>query len=277
MQYEYGGQLMTRSSLTETGLAISYTRNALGQVEQAMSPEVTYVNTYDGANRLATVTDSRGNHQLQYEYTTGGRLRMRRQLDAGMNEVSRTDYVYDKVGRLSALWAGQGEMVSFVYDAGGRLTEQWLPTGVNTRYTYNADNTLQMVEHRSANGTQFGEHTYTYNNVGQREQAVHQDLTCNTTTTETMSYDAAESAHAGHDGGNGKWATTVNETESYTYDALNNRLAHTLNGNTEYYIYDAANQLLSIRQGSATGPELHGLSYDDNGNLETKTRVRTGR
>ena len=194
---------------------------------------------------------------------------MRRQLDASQNEVSRTDYVYDKVGRLSALWAGQGEMVSFVYDAGGRLTEQWLPTGVNTRHSYNADNTLQLVEHRSASGTQFGEHEYTYNTVGQRATAEHRDLTCATTTTETYTYDTLNRLTSVSTLEVENAQTTVDETESYTYDALNNR--RTVNGNTDHYLYNAANQLTSIRLGSSSGSVLNDFTYDPNGNLVSKT------
>ena len=48
-------------------------------------------------------------------------------------------------------------------------------------------------------------------------------------------------------------------------------MTRTLNGSTDHYLYDAANQLESIRQGSPTGPELHGFMYDDNGNLQAKT------
>ncbi|MCH7615763.1 MAG: RHS repeat protein, partial [Nitrospinae bacterium] len=102
MSYGYGGQLISRSGI---GLSVSYTRKILGQVIQANSNAVTYDYTYDTAHRVATITDSRGPQTLSYTYTTGGRLTTRKQLHLGA-EVSRTDYVYDAVGRLSAMWAG---------------------------------------------------------------------------------------------------------------------------------------------------------------------------
>ena len=89
-----------------------------GQVTQAFSDAVTYDYTYDAAHRVATITDSRGPQTLGYTYTPGGRLKKRTQTHQGA-EVSRTDYVYDAVGRLSAMWAGSGEVITFVYDAGG--------------------------------------------------------------------------------------------------------------------------------------------------------------
>jgi YD repeat-containing protein len=66
LTYGYGGQVMTRNSLTNPGLAIAYIRNTLGQVTQASSSAVTYVHTYDLAHRLESVTDTRGGQQLQY-------------------------------------------------------------------------------------------------------------------------------------------------------------------------------------------------------------------
>ena len=186
MTYGYGGQLQTRSGI---GLSVGYSRNTLGQVTQAFSDAVTYDYTYDAAHRVATITDSRGPQTLGYTYTPGGRLKKRTQSHQGA-EVSRTDYVYDAVGRLSAMWAGHGEVITFVYDAGGRLTEQWLPNGVNARYAYNADNTLERVTHHGiTNAIQLSEHRYTYDGVGNRDTYVDEDFSCNTTTTATYTYD----------------------------------------------------------------------------------------
>jgi len=38
------------------------------------SPEVTYTYSYDTAHRLASVSDSRGNKTIRYNYSPGGRL-----------------------------------------------------------------------------------------------------------------------------------------------------------------------------------------------------------
>ncbi len=68
--------------------------------------------------------------------------------------------------------------------------------------------------------------------------------------------------------------TTLDQTESYTYDALGNRLTRTLGGTTDFYLYDAANQLEAIRAASVTGTVLSSFGYDPNGNLETKTTTQ---
>jgi len=265
MTYRYGGQLQSRSGI---GLSVSYTRNTLGQVTQAVSNAVTYDYTYDTAHRVATIRDSRGPQTISYDYTTGGRLTTRKQLHQGA-EVSRTDYVYDAVGRLSAMWAGHGEVLTFVYDAGGRLTEQWLPNGVNAHYTYNADNTLERLEHRTIGGLLLAEHEYTYDDVGNRATYLDSDPSCSTFTTATYSYDELNRLiQVITDEDVGSQINTT--TESYTYDALGNRLTATKNGMTKAYAYDAANQLTAIHQTDLQGPVLTSFAYDLNGNLTTK-------
>jgi len=266
LTYGYGGQLISRSGI---GLSVSYTRNTLGQVTQAVSNAVTYDYTYDAAHRVATMTDSRGPQTLSYTYTPGGRLTTRKQLHQG-TEVSRTDYVYDAVGRLSAMWAGHGEVLTFVYDAGGRLTEQWLPNGVNAHYSYHEDNTLQHLEHRTIGGTLLAEHDYTYDEVGNRATYIDRDPSCSTLTTATYSYDELNRLiQVITDEDVGSQINTT--TESYTYDALGNRLTETKNGMTKAYAYDAANQLTAIHQTDLQGPVLTSFGYDANGNLESKS------
>lgn len=265
MSYGYGGQLLSRSGI---GLSVSYIRNTLGQVMQANSNAVTYDYTYDTAHRVATITDSRGPQTLSYDYTTGGRLTTRKQEHQG-TEVSRTDYVYDAVGRLSAMWAGHGEVLTFVYDAGGRLSEQWLPNGVNAHYSYNDDNTLQHLEHRAIGGTLLAEHEYTYDDVGNRVTYTDSDPSCNTITTATYNYDELDRLI--HVLTQENVGTQINTTqESYAYDMLGNRTTQTKNGVTKAYAYDDANQLMAIHQDDLQGQVLTSFAYDLNGNLQSK-------
>ena len=266
MSYGYGVQLISRSGI---GLSVSYTRNTLGQVIQANSNAVTYDYTYDIAHRVATIRDSRGPQTLTYDYTTGGRLTTRKESHLGA-EVSRTDYVYDAVGRLSAMWAGHGEVLTFVYDAGGRLSEQWLPNGVNAHYSYNEDNTLQHLEHRTIGGTLLAEHEYTYDAVGNRDTYTDTDPSCSMVTTATYNYDELNrliQVITDEDTGSQINSTT----ESYAYDILGNRTTQTKNGVTKVYAYDVANQLTAIHQDDLQGQVLTSFAYDLNGNLQSKS------
>jgi YD repeat-containing protein len=55
--YGYGHQLLARAA---GGQTTSWSRNPLGQVTQAQSPDVTYTPTYDAAHRLTSVTETYG-------------------------------------------------------------------------------------------------------------------------------------------------------------------------------------------------------------------------
>ncbi len=55
-----------------------------------------------------SVTDSGGLKLLTYGYSAGGPLQSLQDSDGG-----RTDYVYEPVGRLAAVWAPNGDAVTF--------------------------------------------------------------------------------------------------------------------------------------------------------------------
>ncbi len=257
----YGHQMLTK---TNTAGNATYTRNALGQVITAKTPDVTYTYTYDEVHRLESVTDSRGNKTLSYDYSPGGLLNAVSDSDDNV-----TDYLYDKVGRLSSIWAANYDTVSFSYDPGGRLTEKWFPNGITARYSYNADNSLKQVVNRTNATAIISQHDYTYDGVGNR--LTHAENVAGATTSYGYLYDELNRLTQV---GNGMAA----QQENYGYDPLNNRTTKQVNATTPVitaFVYDAANQLKEIRQDNAAGPLLASLSYDDNGNMTSKTEGAT--
>ncbi|KAF0218592.1 MAG: RHS repeat-associated core domain-containing [Geobacteraceae bacterium] len=257
----YGHQLLTR---TNTAGNVTYTRNAVGQVLTAQTPEVTYTYTYDEAHRLSSATDSRGSKTLSYSYSPGGLLNWLMDSDG-----NRTDYLYDPVGRLSGIWAANLDYVTFSFDKGGRLTEKWFPNGVTARYSYNADNSLKQVVNRTSASSILTQHDYTYDGVGNRK--THTEKVSTTTTSYTYSYDELSRLTQVSNG-------NAAQQENYGYDPLGNRLTKQVNATTPVvtaYVYDAANQLKEIHQDSPTGTLLASLLYDANGNMYQKTEGAT--
>jgi RHS repeat-associated protein len=255
--WDYGHQLKTRTGAGNS--TTTYTRNALGQVVKAQSPDVTYTYTYDNAHRLATVTDSRGNKTLSYEYSPGGWLD---RLDD--NEGRTTQYLYDPVGRLAGIWAPNWDYTSYVYDAGGRLTEKWLPNGVNSQYQYNTDDTLKQLKNRVgySDSNILTQHDYIYDGVGNRQ--THTEKIGTTTTPYKYVYDELN-----------RLKETRNNTsnaliESANFDPLHNRTTRSDGVTTWYAITDSANQLTELHSGSSSGPLTHAFIYDNNGNLTKK-------
>jgi YD repeat-containing protein len=237
----YGHLLLSQTNDAGTVTHAAYTRNALGQVTQALSPAVTYTLTYDAAHRLATVRDSRGGLVLTHRWSPGGQLNSWED-----SQGHRTDYAYDPVGRLAGIWAPNGDLVSFLYDAGGRLTNKGFPNGVATAYTWNPDHTLAQVLNAWRGSTLVSQHDYTYDGVGNR--ATHTENVAGFLTPYRYGYDPLNRLTEVRNSSTGALL------ESYTYDPLGNRTSKT-NGATlatTAYLYDPAHQLTEIRQGTAT-------------------------
>jgi RHS repeat-associated protein len=199
-----------------------------------------------------------------FDYTPGGLLN-----NLSDSEGKRADYLYDAAGRLTGIWASSFDYVRFAYDPGGRLTEKWFPNGLTARYAYNADNSLAQVVNRTGATAILSRHDYTYDGVGNRK--THTEKVGATTTAYAYSYNEL-----------GRLTQVSNgnalQQENYAYDPLGNRTTRQVNATTPVvtaYIYDTANQLKEIRQGSPTGTLLANLTYDNNGNLATKTEGTT--
>ncbi|HYE34308.1 glycohydrolase toxin TNT-related protein [Methylocaldum sp.] len=232
-----------------------YTYDALGQVLAAETPEVTYQYTYDNAQRLATVTDSRGLKALAYRHSPGGLLDSLED-----SEGHRRDFLYDAVGRLSAVQAPSGERVHFVFDGGGRLLETTLANGYGAHYRYTPEGRLEELVNRAAGGTEVSRHTYQYDPLGRRTG--HVEAIAGAVTDYTYNYDALDRLREVRTNAGAILA------EAYAYDPYGNRRERIApDGSIQRSIYDAAQQLTHIRSGADTGSILASYTYDLAGNL----------
>lgn len=244
----------------DANLLKKYTRDYLGQVVQAYSPNVTYSYNYDTSHRVSSVTDSRAGKSLTYSWSQGGLLDR-----LATNDGQIVDYQYDTLGRLIGIWAPNGDYVTLSWDAGGRMVEKWFPNGVNTQFAYNTDNTLKQVKNRwgYSDANLISQHDYGYDGFGNRMQQV-ENIT-GSTVTYNYAYDDLMRLLSVDNG-------TPAQLQSYGYDFLNNRTSQ-LTGDVaapnqaSYYQYDAANQLTAVRSASLTGPLTAAFVYDTNGNL----------
>ena len=250
MEWDYGHLLKKRTVKNANGSVYrtyTYTRNPLDQVTRT---EVTNgsgklilaTNTdYDSAHRVKKLTDLRNlgaavfSHSQTYSYSPGGLLNTTQHDDG-----ARTDYLYDPVGRLIGIWAPNDDYVVFAHDKAGRLTEKWLPNGITARYEWNADNTLATLTNRVGDTDQLilTRHSYGYNGLGRKQTALDRS----------------------------GLLTQPALNQSWSYDALDNRVAAA----ASVALFDAANQLIELRNGSATGTLLSAFVYDANGNLSKK-------
>ncbi len=135
----------------------------------------------------------------------------------------------------------------FGYDTLSRRTSLTRPNAVNTGYNYDSISRLLSVLHQTGATTLDGA-TYTYDNAGNRTAKAN----ALNNITEQYTYDPLYQLTQVTQG-----ATT---TESYSYDAVGNRLSSL---GMSMYSYNTSNQLASTPAATFT--------FDNNGNTLSKT------
>jgi RHS repeat-associated protein len=185
----------------------------------------------------------------QYSYLPGFNFQNAYTYDAASNRTSLTapdssisTYGYDTLNRLNGLansWAGS---FGFGYDALSRRTSLMRPNGVNTNYIYDSVSHLLSVLHQAGTTTLDGA-SYNYDPAGNRTSKGNYL----NGVTSNYGYDPLYELTQVTQGGS--------TTESYSYDAVGNRLS---SSGVPTYNYNSSNELTSDSSGSYT--------YDANGN-----------
>jgi RHS repeat-associated protein len=220
-----------------TAGSVDYEYDAAGnRTEMTDSTGVTTY-TYDSLNRVTNVTFPDAD-EFDYTYDANGN-----RTQIAYPDTKDVDYVYDAANQLSTVTDWLSNVTTYTYDDAGRLTKSAYPTGAEATYTYDdADRLLTVLNKKGA--VTISTHTYTLDDVGNRTQVVDDQGT--TTYAYDDLYRLTSVTYPGP------------STDTYTYDALGNRLTK----NTDDYTYDNADQLTDV-EGTT-------YSYDDNGNLTAR-------
>ncbi|NOT60247.1 MAG: RHS repeat protein, partial [Acidobacteria bacterium] len=268
MTYGYQNGVRT-SRIDYNGAVTNYQYDELSRLKKILYPggggETLF--TYDEVSNLKTATNVNGTVSFNYdarnraEFTSDvwGRTnhffydknsnRIVAQLNGGSPgglQSMYLTYVYDAVNRLQSA-DNQGALTaSFTYDAVNRLRTRALPNGVIQTADYDDLDRLKSLTYKKGTATlaSFGYDYNTRNLITQMTDAAG---------THTYGYDELQRlTSAAHPGGQ--------TTESYQYDEVGNR---TNSHFTNSYNTQPFNRVVQI--GSTT------FSYDNNGNLQTKT------
>jgi RHS repeat-associated protein len=245
IQYVYDAlNRLTQKSYPDT-TSLNYIYDLASKVQQVNDPTGTYGFSYDNMGRLT-------GRSTQYAFLTGT-FTNSYNYDANSNRTgfttpdgSTNTYSYDTLNRLSTLansWAGS---FGFSYDALNRRTQMTRPNNVATNYSYDNQSRLLSVLHQLSGSTIDGA-SYTVDPAGNRTAKTNQLAN----VTSNFGYDAIYELTGVTQG--------ANTTESYTYDAVSNRLSSL---GVSPYSYNASNELTSTPSVSYT--------YDSNGNTLTK-------
>jgi RHS repeat-associated protein len=185
----------------------------------------------------------------QYSFLPGFNFQNGYTYDAASNRKTLTapdgstnTYNYDTLNRLSTLTNSLTGQFGFGYDALSRRTQLTRPNGINTNYAYDSVSRLLSVLHQAGSTTLDGA-SYGYDFAGNRTSKTNYL----NNITEGYTYDPIYQLTQVTQG--------ASTTESYSYDAVGNRLS-SLGVNP--YSYNASNELTATPSGSYT--------YDANGN-----------
>ncbi|MDA2919342.1 PKD domain-containing protein [Desulfobacterota bacterium AH_259_B03_O07] len=234
-------------------LITTLTYDNAGNLITLHDPDSSITMTYDGANRLTSLSTTGSPNQpdvtISYSYDlNNNRLTMTNTL------TGPTNYNYDSLNRLTSMTNPNGQTVNFTHDSLGRMTQKIFPNGVVTDFSYDAKNQLTSLVNQ-VGATSISDFNYMYDNIGNR-------LTMNTSRSSvivnnnlTYSYDNLDRLIK---------ATSPlpsQADEMFTYDTVGNRLFR--NERTTNAVFDNANRLIEDQEFT--------YAYDTNGNLIQKT------
>ena len=245
IQYVYDALNRLTQKNEPGAISAEYTYDLVGKILQVNDPTGTYAFAYDNMGRLTGTTTT-------YSFLPNTPYTNSYSYDADSNRTgftapdgSTNTYTYDTLNRLSTLansWAGS---FGFSYDALSRRTQMTRPNGIATNYSYDKLSHLLSVLHQAGTSTIDGD-AYTLDAAGNRTAKT--DYLAGVTSNYT--YDKIYELTQVMQG--------TNTTESYSYDAVGNRLSSL---GVASYSYNNSNELTSSSQG--------GYTYDANGNTLT--------
>ena len=245
IQYVYDSLYRMTSKSYPDQTSANYIYDLVGKIQQVTDPTATYGFAYDNMGRLIGTT-------TQYSFLPDYNFQNAYGYDAASNrtamvapDLSTNAYTYDTLNRLSSLTNSLTGQFGFSYDALSRRIQLARPNGVNTNYTYDSVSHLLSVLHQAGSTTLDGA-GYTYDYAGNRTSKTNYL----NGTTSNYGYDAIYELLQVTQGGG--------TTESYSYDAVGNRLSSL---SVPSYGYNPSNELTASSSGSYT--------YDANGNTLT--------
>jgi RHS repeat-associated protein len=249
-RYEYDvlNRLSVKCFNDDTETLYSYTPT--GQLQTTTNSLGLTRYSYDAQDRLLSQINPDG-RSIGYTYDIVGN----RTSIATSNGT--TYYSYDPFHRLTQVTDANSSSTQYTYDAVNNLTNTILPNGMTESREYDLRNRLTFIEQRKSNLDVIASYRYNLDAAGNRTAILEHNG-----RQSTYSYDPLYrlTQEVITDSGLG------NLTQSFTYDAIGNRLSHNSSADgLTTYSYDANDRLLQEdRSGAVTT-----YTYDNNGNTLT--------
>ncbi len=240
-------------SFDTSGRLVSST-DPRGNANGADPAAFTTTYTYDGADRLLSVTDA-NNHKTSYTYDAVGNLA------TSTDPANKTTaYTYDAANQLTQVSDPNGDSQGLTYDAMGNVSSRTDATGAKTVYAYDkAQRLFSMTTPRgNVSGANPAAYTWTYGYDLAGNQITSTDPDGHTTAT---TYDANHRQTSVTD--------PLNQTEKTAYDSNGNvKTVTNASARTTTYTYDANEQVTAVKD---PNNKTESYGYDAAGNKTTVT------
>ena len=210
----------------------SFTYDARSRMLTGTNSANTFAYTYDGVGRVLTATDALTSNTINNLYDTVGNRTSR---TVASEPAFDATYTYDEANRPTTTTTPAGDFIT-TYDTAGRKVQLDNPGSTTTAYEYDTLNRLTLLEHKRGRPLD-PKAAYTYDAVGNRTSK-----------------------------------TTLDYTQSYTYDNVYRLLTVSMDGaQTEKYYYD----YVGNRARLVTDAYIISYLYS-RGNILTDTLYNTG-
>lgn len=254
--YEYNGANELTKKTLPVSVITTYTYDNNGNMLTAFDPDSRLTMTYDGADRLLTVSTAGSSNQPSRNIVNTYDLNGNRTMEA-VSGGSPFTFVYDALNRLTSMTEPGTKTFTFSYDAIGRRSQLVYGNGATADYSYDGKSQLTSLTN-TLNGNVVSSFSYEYDHVGNRTamNTVRSSATVNSSLDYIYDdfYRLVEATNP---------INTVPET--FVYDAVGNRLRKT--GQLTDSQFDDANAL--------TEDADYTYTYDNNGNVVEKVNKST--
>ena len=239
---------LTQVTLPDSQTVVYTYHPTTGDLTNVTGPDIGYTFTYDTLGRITGVTDTRG-YSLAYAYNDLGQ---RTQVTLPGSQTIA--YAYDTGNRLSNLTSEAG-VFTFGYDSRDRRSSLAFPNRITAAYAFDNADRLTSLIHSATSGDVLNIAYPQLDNLGNRIQRTEDGQTT------TYGYDELYRLLN---------AANTQGTETFTYDAVGNRLSGPTVKDTpaNAYDYNDTHQMIQGRKFDYT--------YDNNGN-QTARALKNGK
>jgi RHS repeat-associated protein len=256
--YQYDSMNRLSRANYGDGSVMTYTYTLSGQRASTNDGTLEMDYGYDNRDRLTSFNRSDNpipQYLINYTYDADGNRTSMTVLGGG-----QLTYSYDNADRLSTLYDYQGSKTKYTYNKVGLPTKVQTPNGMTAQYTYDQLNRLTNIT--DTVGVQLkAAYTYTLGLAGNRTRVDEGDGA----STSSINWDYDNGYRLITETRRNSLGTPV-LTDTFSYDAANNRQTSSVNGSTTNYTYNNLDQLTGT-----SGAQSATYNYDGRGNLITAT------